>query len=141
MEIVIDLLFWIHLSSLAAGGAAVFGIPAVGSRMGSATPELRPKLFAIMEQLSKVGRAALGLLIITGPLILWLRFNWVPPSYWFWIKMALVVLLLIGVIYAGINGKRAEHGDADAARRAPMLGITNGVIFLLIVLSAVFAFN
>jgi len=52
-----------------------------------------------------------------------------------------VVLLLIVVIYAGINGKRAQGGDMSAAKRAPMLGIAALVLYLAVIFCAVFAFN
>jgi protoporphyrinogen IX oxidase len=142
MNVVINLLFWIHLVGLALGGAAAFGIPVVGSRMPTASAEARPVLFSIADMLSKVGRVAIGLLIVTGPLIAWLKFGGFGGfTAWFWIKMVLVVLLLVGVIYAGINGKRAERGDMAAAQRAPMIGAATAGTFILIILSAVFAFN
>ena len=140
MDIVIKLLFWIHMVSLALGGVAAFGIPVVGMRMATATAETRPLLFSIADGLSKVGRAGIGLLLVTGPLIFWLKFGWMAPNSWFWIKMILVVALLAGVIYAGINAKRAEGGDMAAAKRAPMLGAATATLFVLVMLSAVFAF-
>lgn len=141
MDVVSNLLFWIHLIGVALGGVAAFGIPLVGRRMPTATADTRPLLFSLLEAMSKVGRAAIGLLIVTGPLIVWLKFGMGGLSAWFWIKMVLVVLLLVGVIYAGINGKRVEKGDMAAARRAPIVGMFTAGTFLLILLSAVFAFN
>jgi uncharacterized membrane protein len=137
-----DFLFWVHLASLALGGVAVFGIPVVGSKMMAATPEQRPVLFKIMDQLSVMGRAAFALLIITGPLMLWLDFQWVPPDgLWFGIKMLFVLIILGVIIYGGINGKRAQTGDVAAAKRAPMIGMAGMVAYVLLILSAVFAFN
>lgn len=142
MDILVNILFWIHLTALALGGAAAFGIPVVGSRMASATAETRPLLFSLADNLSKLGRAAIGTLIITGPLIVWLKFHGTGSlNGWFWAKMVLVVLLLIAVIYAGINAKRAEGGDMAAAQRAPMIGMTAAGLFVLVILCAVFAFG
>ncbi|MBI4920566.1 MAG: hypothetical protein HY834_02360 [Devosia nanyangense] len=140
MDIVIKLLFWIHMVSLALGGVAAFGIPVVGMRMPTATAETRPLLFGIANALSNIGRAGIGLLLVTGPLIFWLDFGWVAPNAWFWIKMILVAALLAGVIYAGINAKRAQGGDMAAAKRGPMLGVVTATLFVLVMLSAVFAF-
>jgi hypothetical protein len=139
VDALVIFLFWIHLLSLALGGAAAFGIPVVGSRIGGAPAEQRPTLFWIADTLSNIGRVALAALIITGPLLLWLQH--VEPTTWFWVKMVLVVLMLITVIWAGINAKRAEHGDMAAARRAPALGIMALSIYILIILSAVLAFG
>ena len=142
MEIVTNILFWIHLSALSLGGAGAFGLPVVGSMMPTATAETRPTLFKVAKGLSMVSRAGLGLLIITGPLMVWLKFGGTSGfTWWFWAKMVLVVLLLVTVIYAGMNAGRAEKGDMAAAKRAPMVGVAAMVILLLIVLCAVFAFN
>lgn len=142
MSVVVELLFWIHLVSLALGGVAVYGIPIVGSKMRSATPEQRPLLIKITHQLSTVGRGAFLALIITGPLMLWLGFGGTAPNMvWFWIKM-LFVLIVLGVIIAGgINGSRAEKGDMAAARRAPLIGMTGMAAFTLLIFCAVFAFS
>ena len=75
MDVVNTVLLWLHLLGLAIGGAAAFGIPVVGSRMASVAPEMRPTLLGLTEGLSKVGRGGLGLLIITGPLMIWLKYN------------------------------------------------------------------
>lgn len=138
----VGILLWIHLGSLALGGAAAFGIPVVGSQMPSATDETRPLLFRIARRLSMLGRAAIAILLITGPLMLWLKYGWAAPNQtWFWIKMALVVVLLGVVIYAGINAARAEKGDRDAAMRAPTIGIAAIIVYLAVIFAAVFSFG
>lgn len=142
MDVLIDILFWIHLVALGLGGAAAFGLPVVGSKMMAATPETRPLLFSLLDGLSKVGRAGFGLLIITGPLLVWLKFGGVGGfNTWFWVKMVLVVLLLGVVIYAGINGKKAEAGDRAAAMRAPKIGMTATALYVLVIGSAVLTFG
>lgn len=142
MTIVVDLLFWIHLISLGLGGVAVFGMPIVGARVASATPEMRPVLFGIADRFSMIGRGALGTLIVTGILMFWLAWNFTAPSMtWFGLKMLFVVILLGIVIYGGITAKRAQSGDMAAARRMPMLSMAGIVTFVLIILSAVFTFE
>jgi putative membrane protein len=137
------ILFWIHMTSLAAGGVAAFGIPIVGARIGGAAPEMRPTLFHIAETMSNLGRVAIALLIITGPIMYWLAWsNGGPPNMTAFIaKMVFVVLLLITVIVAGINAKRAQAGDMAAAKRSPMLGMTAATLFVLVILSAALAFK
>ncbi len=142
MDIVINLLFWIHLAALGLGGAAAFGMPVIGAQMGAATPEMRPVLGRIAQRLSTMGRAGFGLLIITGPILFWLKWNFSATSQmWFGIKMLVVLVLLGIVIFAGINGKKAMSGDSAAAARAPQIGMASMVAFLLVILSAVFAFG
>ncbi|MEO8882118.1 MAG: hypothetical protein ABI377_01660 [Devosia sp.] len=142
MEILNNLLFWLHLTALAMGGAASFGMPVVGKQLAKATSETRPVLFAVAHGLSSVSRAGLAILIVTGPLLIWLKFGGMSGfTWWFSLKMVLVVLLLANVIYLGILMKRVEHGDASAAGMLPRLGTLGMVLLLGIVLSAVFAFN
>ena len=142
MDILNNVLFWIHLVSLALGGAATFGIPVVGRMMATATGETRPTLFKVAHGLSSVGRAGLGGLIITGPLMVWLKFGGTAGfTTWFWAKMVLVLLLIVVVVWAGMNAKRAEGGDVAAAKRAPMIGGLGALLLLGVIFCAVFAFN
>jgi uncharacterized membrane protein len=142
MDAINTILLWLHFIGLALGGAASFGIPVVGSRMQSAAPETRPLLMGIMHGLSSVGRAGLGLLIVTGPLMLWLKVGGVDGiSVWFWVKMVLVLLLIAGVIYSGILFKRLQGGDVSVAPLMPRLGMANTAILVLIVLSAALTFG
>ena len=142
MDIIVNLLFWLHLVALAMAGAATFGLPVVGSKMATATAETRPLLFTIAEQLSTIARAALGVLIVTGPLLIWLKFGGMAGfTWWFSLKMLLVLILLGSVIFAGILMKRVKGGDRAAAGMLPRLGMLNMALVLGIVLCAVFAFN
>lgn len=142
MDILSSILFWLHLTALSLGGAASFGMPVVGSKMATATPETRPMLFSVAHGLSNISRAGLGILIVTGPLLLWLKFGGTGGlNAWFGVKMALVVLLLADVIYMGLLMKRAEKGDRGAAGQLPRFGAAGTLLLLLIVLSAVLTFN
>jgi putative membrane protein len=142
MDVLNNILFWLHLLGLALGGVAAFGLPVVGSMMPTATAETRPTLFKLTERLSGIGRAGFGILIVTGPLLVWLKFGGTAGfTGWFWAKMVLVVILFGLVIFAGINGKRAQGGDMAAAKRAPQIGMGAMVTLILVVLAAVFAFN
>ncbi|HEX4296760.1 MAG TPA: hypothetical protein VHZ56_01940 [Devosia sp.] len=142
MDVVNNLLFWLHLVGLGLGAVASFGLPVVGRQMPTATAETRPTLFKVAHGLTTAGRAGFGLLIVTGPLLVWLKFGGSAGfTGWFWAKMVLVVLLLILVIVAGIMSKRAEGGDIAAAKRMPMISVIGIVLFLGVILCAVFAFS
>lgn len=142
MDVFADILLWIHLAALGLGGAASFGLPVVGSKMATANAETRPLLFSIMQRLTRIGRAGFGLLIITGPLIVWLKYGGMAGfNTWFWVKMALVVVLLGLIIYAGTNAKKAEAGDRMAAIRAPTIGMGATTVFLLVIGAAALAFG
>ncbi|MEP7241551.1 MAG: hypothetical protein ABI697_11755 [Devosia sp.] len=142
MEIVNNLLFWLHLVGLGLGAVASFGLPIVGRQMPTATAETRPTLFKIAEGLSSMGRAGFGVLIVTGPILFWLKWSGSAPEMaWFIAKMVLVVLLLVVIIVGGINAKRAQGGDMASAKRQPMIGMAGLVLFLGVILCAVFAFS
>jgi putative membrane protein len=142
MDILNNILLWVHLVSLSVGGAASFGIPVIGAMMPTASAEARPFLFKAMKGISTVSRGGLAGLIITGPLLVWLKFGGTTGfTFWFWLKMVLVLILIGLIVWAGINAKRAEGGNMDAVKRAPMIGGLAMITLLAVVFSAVFAFN
>lgn len=142
MDIVIQLLLWLHLLGLVMGGGGLLGA-ALLSRVIAGTPtEQRSSLFSLDGKLATTSRAGLVVLIVTGPLMLWLEYGGAPPvPAWFTVKMVLVVIVIIGVVVSGIASKRARKGDAGASRNAVRARAITGVALILTVLAAVFAFN
>ncbi|KRA45513.1 hypothetical protein [Devosia sp. Root635] len=142
MDILVNLLFWIHLLALVGGGASAVAMPIIGSKLVTAEGPTREVLFDIVTRISRAARGALGGLIITGILLFWLKWDFSAPSMtWFGIKMALVLVLLGATIVGGINLRKAHGGDAEAGRRAGIAGQVAGLALAATVLSAVFAFN
>jgi uncharacterized membrane protein len=142
MDILIDILFWIHLMALVGGGASAVAMPAIGAQMQGATPDTRQRLLAVSKRLMMAARGSVVALIITGPLMFWLKWDFSAPSMaWFGIKMVLVILLIVFMIVGGIAAKKAMEGDASAGARAGLMGRLSGATLALIVLAAVFAFN
>ncbi len=119
MEIIVNnLLFWLHFAGLGLGGVATFGLPVVGAQMPGATAETRPALFKVANGLTRIGRIGFGVLIVTGPILFWLKWSGSAPGMaWFTAKMVFVLLLLILIIVGGITSKRAQGGDVAAAKR------------------------
>jgi uncharacterized membrane protein len=116
-------------------------MPIIGSRMATATPETRQTLMGIAGALANTGKIAMATLLVTGILVLWLKWNWVIPNYWFWAKMGFVVLMIVFISLNEATTKRAEPGDPEAGRRSKMFGQLTALSFLGVILSAVFAFN
>ena len=142
MEIVQNLLLWIHLVALVGGGAASVAMPAIGAQMPKATPEARAALGAVARRVTMAGRGAVVVLLITGPLLFWLKWSFTAPSMtWFGIKMLFVLLILVGMIVGGINAKKAAQGDAAAQTMMQRMGMLSGGSLLIVVLAAVFAFS
>ena len=137
-----DFLYWMHLASIVLGGAAVFGIPVVGSMIGPAAPEAKPVLLQVAMRLSRVGHMALALLLVTGPLALWVSgIQLASLPHWFWAKMLLVAILAGLVIFASRNTKRVAAGDQNAAARAPKIGLSILLFYLVILGMAVLSFH
>ena len=135
MDIVTTQLFWPHIIGLGLGAVASFGLPVVGAQMPTATNETRPTLFKVGNGLTRLGRIGFGILIVTGPLLFWLKWNGAAPAMmWFIAKMVFVVLLLILIIIAGITSKRAQGGDREAGKRMPMLSMIGIVLLLGVIL-------
>jgi putative membrane protein len=141
-SLISTILLFLHLLALVFGGATSIGMAAVGGLMPTATPEQRQGYFKLGHIFSTNGRAALVVLLITGPLMIWLKYGGgAGLSWWFSLKMVLVVVMIIAVIVSGINFNRAEKGDMAAAKRASLAGMVGGLSLLLIILAATFAFN
>ncbi len=132
------LLFVVHIVAFIAGGANSVVMPIIGARMATATPELRGELMGIAHNLAKVGKVAMGTLLISGLLVLWLKWNFVVPSLWFWVKMAGIVLM---IVFISLNEQTQKAGGPDAPRKSKMFGQLTALSFLLVILAAVFAFN
>jgi len=131
-------LFFIHIVALVAGGANSVVMPMIGARLATATPELRGNLMGVAQNLAKVGKVAMGTLLVTGVLVLWLKWNWVIPNAWFWVKMAGIVLM---IVFITLNERTQKAGGPDAPRRSKMFGQLTALSFALVILAAIFAFN
>lgn len=142
MDIIINLLIWAHILAFVAGGSNSVVGPVIAARVPGAAPDVRAGYYAVMDRLSQVGKVAMVVLLVSGPLILFLKYGGIGgANVWFWIKMVLVVVMLASIIYGGINGKKARDGDGEAGRRAGVAHRITGLAFAGVLLAAVFAFN
>lgn len=142
MDIAINLLIWIHVIAFVAGGSNSVVGPVIGGRMATASPDQQAGYYAVMNTLSQVGKVAMAALLISGPLIMFLKYGGLGgASVWFWIKMALVVVMLAAIIYGGIQFKKSQSGDRAAGEKAGLAHRITGLAFLGVLLSAVFAFS
>lgn len=135
-----SLLLFLHLLSLAVGGAASFGQPLIGAAMGR-SPEARPVLAGLARTLTMMGRGAVTVLIVTGVLMIWRTWGGGVWGLWFVLKLVLVAALVGLMVYAPMTAKRAMAGDAAAAARLKQLAPAGPAILSGIVLFAVLAFG
>ena len=142
MDVIVDILLWIHIVALVAGGSNVVVGPVIGARLGRATPDAKAAYFGVLNALSRVGKVAMVTLLVTGPLMLWLRYcGFGGASVWFWVKMSLIVVLLASIIIGDINFKKEQAGDIAAAKMADLAHKISGLAFAGVLLAAVLAFN
>ncbi|NNF24556.1 MAG: hypothetical protein HKN63_07105 [Rhodobacteraceae bacterium] len=134
-------LLWLHFVAIGLGGAATFGSAIVGARARGAPPELRPHFLAIVSRLSAAGTMGLALLLLTGPLMIWIAGGTGADPLWFWAKMAFVALLVAAVIFSRRNLASMREGDADATARAPKIGMVIRFAYLGVLALAVLAFH
>ena len=142
MDIVINLLIWAHILAFVAGGSNSVVGPVIAARLPGAAPDMRAGYYGVMGRLAQVGKVAMVVLLVSGPLILFLKYGgFGGASIWFWVKMPLVATMLASIIYGGINAKKAQAGDAEASQRASAAHKVTGLAFAGVLLAAVFAFN
>jgi len=136
MDIVFDLALMAHLLSLLAAGGVVIAMPLIAERMATVPPEARPALGAIAERIGIMSRIAFLVLLISGPLMVWIRFGGVAGmNLWFWVKMGLIVLMIACMIGNGYFRKQGNMAAAKAIANLSRLALVG------IILSAVLAFN
>ena len=137
-----NLLLWIHIVALVAGGSNTVVMPIIGATLPRVDEQTRATLFRIGFHMATVGKVAAVTLLISGPLLLWLKYgglHGVTP--WFWAKMVLMVIMFAAIVFEETNFKKLASGDQAAARNSKLGGIIASMAFLGVLLAAVFAFN
>jgi len=133
MDYVFDFLLICHLIALGVGAATAIAMPIIGSRMAGATPEGRTLLGGISARLGVNSRIAVGVLVVSGGLMIWLRYGGVDGmNIWFWVKMVLVAVIILALITSVIGRGRVNPAVLGWITRLSLLGV---------VIAAVLAFN
>ncbi len=136
-----QILLILHLFGFGAAVAASIAGPIVLMLMRAA-PGDAPVLAKLPPRFARVGQVGLGLLWLTGIIMVWSKFGGpggLPILFWW--KLACVVLVTITVAMLGITVRRVQGGDQAAAARLPMWGAASGGLLVLIVILAVYAFD
>ena len=138
MDIAFDVALAAHLLALLAAGAAIFGIPVIAGRMASVGPEVRPVLAGVAQSLGRVSQIALLVLLISGPLMVWLRYGGLGGmNAWFWVKMGLIAVAAAAIIAGG----RLPGAGGAPTTAGTILVWTSRVALVGVVIAAVLAFN
>ncbi|KQU99137.1 hypothetical protein [Devosia sp. Root105] len=134
MDVAFSLLLIAHLVGLMLVAAAF--LPLLGMMgQGGAAPQTN-------RLLTRFGHYGIIVLLLSGPLMIWVRYGSLDGvSHWFWAKMAFVLLLAAGVVLSAVSARKMRAGDAAATARVRLGRIIAVVSLLAIVVFAVLAFN
>jgi uncharacterized membrane protein len=111
-------------------------------RMIRSAPADGPVMSKLSPVLGRVGQVGLGLLWITGVIMVWSK--WGGPQNLntaFWIKFVCVVLITGVSVTLGLTVKQIQAGNRALVARMPILGATAAALLVLIVIFAVYAFD
>lgn len=138
MDVFINILIFIHIFGLVLGMGSGMSM-SIAQRL---VTEPTTGFEKLTDALARNGQVGLALLWISGLLVVWLKFGGISGlSFWFWIKMVFVVVLSAALGIGAASYRKAKAGDKDAAKRAKLAGMTSGLSGLIVIFSAVFAFN
>jgi hypothetical protein len=136
-----EILLILHFFGLGAGFASSIGNFTV-MQLIQASPGDRPVLSKVPPVLARVGQVGLGLLWLTGLVLIWTKYGGPGNLDWaFWIKIACVVALTAIVVYLDLTIKKVQAGDVAAAAQLPLFGRAAAGLLVLVVVFAVIAFN
>lgn len=134
MDATFNVLLIAHLFGLMLVAAAF--LPLLGLMgQGGAAPETN-------RLLTRFGHWGIIVLLVSGPLMLWVRYGGFDGiSHWFWAKMGLVVILAAGVVLSATSARKMRAGDAAAAARVRLGRIIATAALFGTVVFAVLAFT
>ena len=134
MVVAFSLLLIAHLVGLMLVAAAF--LPLLGMMgQGGVAPQTN-------RLLTRFGHYGIIVLLLSGPLMIWVRYGSLDGvSHWFWAKMAFVVLLAASVVMSAVSARKMRAGDSSATARVRLGRIVAVASLLAIVVFAVLAFN
>lgn len=142
MHAFVNLLLWAHFLGLALGLGGGITLSQVGPRLFEANGERYELLLSLEILFTRMASAGLGILVLTGPLLVWLKYGGFGGfNPWFWAKMAFVATALIGSTVHSIAGRRFQRGDRGAIPWMLISGRLTGLAAMAAMLCAVFTFD
>ena len=134
---------WLILHLLGFGAAVTSSIAnGIVMLLLREAPGDAPVLGKLPPRLARVGQGGLGLLWITGLIMVWSVFGGpqnLPGLFWW--KFACVVAITVLVAMMGMIVKQMQAGDRSGMARLPMFGGATAILLLLVVIFAVYAFD
>lgn len=132
----------LHFIGLTMGFSVSIGNIVMLGVMDRSTGPERPVLARFMPAISRVGRAGLALLWVTGATMLYTKWNGFASMPWtFHVKLTGVVVLTIAVSVLYVLEARAMKGDTVAAARVQTFGKIASLGALTALIFAVITFS
>ncbi len=142
MDIVNTLIIALHFLGLVIAMGSSVAFLLVMPRIASAGEGERDQLFGVGSGLMRNANIGLGVLWLTGILSVVLKYGGVDGlDFWFWTKIALVVVLSASIGMGSAAFRRFKGGDKASGARLAMIGKINLITGTLIILTAVLAFG
>lgn len=127
-------LLFLHFLGLMLVSAAF--LPLLGMMGGAGAAPTTSRL------LTRLGHYGIGLAIVTGPLMIWLRYGGFDGiNHWFWVKMLFLLTLAAGVVLSAISARKMRAGDQAAMVRVRNGRLIASISLVGVVLAAVLAFG
>ena len=136
-----EILLILHLFGFGAAIGASIGNFTI-LRLVSAAPGDAPVLGKVPPMLARVGQGGLGLLWLTGLIMVWSVYG--GPSNlpgFFWVKFICVLGVTTGVVLLGLTLREIQGGNRAAAARLPLYGAVTTGLLVLVVIFAVVSFG
>jgi putative membrane protein len=137
-----SLLLWLHFIGIGMGMGGGIALSKVGPRLIAAPADQRELLWLLETFFSRIGAGGLAILLVTGPLLLWLKFGGPGGlTWWFSAKMVAVIVAVIGVILHETAARRFRRDDESAVPLMYLGGRMAGIGIVAAMLCAAFTFN
>jgi putative membrane protein len=141
MDIVVNLIFWLHFIGLGMGVGGGIALGLTGPRLKTAKGSELDLVWQMEATFSRLATVGIATLLVTGPLMVWLRFGGFEGfSWWFGLKMGFVALAVVGAGLHEWAGRRHRAG-LGGYRLMEISGRLAGGSLIAAILCAVFAFN
>ena len=128
--------------ALAMGIGGGIAMSQIGPRLVAATPDQRMPWWPLATVYTRIAGMGLILLLITGPLLVWLRYGGIEGlNGWFDLKMALVAVIVLTVGLSIWGMARLRRGDEGGGRLMKVAGPLTTLTAAAITLAAVFSFH
>ena len=137
-----DFILFLHFVGLMLGAAGGLSSSIIMRRALTMGPEQAQTIRSLGPLLANVAHIGVAVLWITGPILVWSKWNG-PGSLptLFWVKFVFVLTLTAASIFIHMTYAEIRKGNVAVASRLPKIGPVAGISALLAVLFATFAFS